>query len=185
MADEILKQTEESMTKTINNLASELASIRTGKASPALLDNIRIDYFGQQMPLSQVATVGAPDPRLLTIQPWDKSVIPLIEKAIQNSEMGLNPQNDGTLIRVPIPPLTEERRKDFVKLAKKSAEDAKVALRNIRRDANERLKKAQKAGDLSEDNMHTAQDGVQKVTDKFTTKVDDMTSAKEKEILEI
>lgn len=173
------------MEKSIDNLQHELAGIRTGKANPALLDSIKVSYYGQTVPLKQVANVAIPDPRLITIQPWDKSIVSEVEKAIMASELGLNPQSDGTLIRLPIPPLTEDRRKDLVKLVKRIAEDTKVAVRNIRRDANDKIKKLEKDHEISEDEMHTRQDEVQKITDDFTKKVDEIVDAKEKEILEI
>jgi len=180
-----MKQTEASMHQTIEHLQHDLTGIRTGKANPALLDSIKVDYFGQQVPLKQVASIAVPDARLITIQPWDKSVIVEIEKAILGSELGLNPQNDGAIIRLPIPQLTEERRKDLVKVVKRMAEDTKVSLRNVRRSANEEIKKLEKSHDISEDEMHTNQEEIQKLTDKFVKTVDDVVDAKEKEILEI
>ncbi len=173
------------MKKSIANLQHELAGIRTGKANPALLDSIRVNYYGQQTPLNQVANIAVPDHRLITVQPWDKSIVPEVEKAIQASELGLNPQSDGTLIRLPIPPLTEERRKELVKLVKRVGEDSKVALRNIRRDANEKIKKMEKAHEISEDEMHSNQEEVQKITDKYVSEIDEIISLKEKEIMEI
>jgi ribosome recycling factor len=164
MPDEVLNHAKTSMTKSIESLHRELSSIRTGKANPALLDNLRVDYYGQQVPLKQVASVAVPEPRFITVQPWEKNLIPEIEKAIQGSDLGLNPQNDGVLIRLPIPPLTEERRKELVKIVKRLAEESRVAIRNIRRDANERFKKLEKEHDISEDVMHTKQEEVQKLT---------------------
>lgn len=185
MLEELTTKAENAMKKAIDHLHHEFSSIRTGKASTALLDTIQVDYFGSCVPLKQVATVAAPDPRLLTIQPWDKSVIGEIEKAIQASELGLNPQSDGVLIRLPIPPLTEERRKDLVKVVKRVGEESKVGVRNARRDANEAIKKLEKAHEVSEDQSHTAQDQVQKLTDEYIKKVGDVVAAKEKEVLEI
>lgn len=173
------------MKKTLENLHRELAGIRTGKANPSILDTIRIDYFGQQVPLQQVASIAVPDPRLITLQPWDKTVIAEIEKAIQASDLGLNPQSDGTIIRLPIPALTEERRKDLVKVIKRYGEESKVAVRNVRREANEHLKKLQKEDEIGEDHMHTKQDDIQKLTDEYIKKVDESVAAKEKEIMEI
>jgi len=185
MLDELYKKTEEHMHKTLENLAHELASIRTGKASPAILDVIRVNYYGQTVPVNQVANISVPDPRTLAIQPWDRSMMGEIEKAIQASDLGLNPQNDGGMIRLPIPPLTEERRRDLVKVVKRIGEDAKVAVRNIRRDANEKLKKLEKEHELSQDQMHTRQEAIQKLTDLFIKKVDDAVTGKEKEVLEL
>lgn len=173
------------MEKSIDNLRSELSGIRTGKANPALLDSIKVSYYGQTAPLKQVANIAVPDPRLITIQPWDKSIVPEVEKAIMASELGLNPQSDGTLIRLPIPPLTEERRKDLVKLIKRIAEETKVAIRNIRRDVNDKIKNMERDHSISEDEMHTNQDEVQKITNNYTEKVDEIVDVKEKEIMEV
>ncbi|MFH1755510.1 MAG: ribosome recycling factor [Candidatus Latescibacterota bacterium] len=185
MLDDILNNQEESMEKTLSNLRHELTGIRTGKANPALLDSIKVMYYGQTVPLKQVANIAVPDPRLITIQPWDKTIVPEVEKAIQGSELGLNPQSDGTLIRLPIPPLTEERRKDLVKLVKRIGEESKIAIRNIRRSTNDGIKKLEKEHEISEDEMHLRQDEVQKVTDKYVTDVDKIVELKEKEIMEI
>lgn len=185
MAKEIIESAVTSMTHAIEHLQQELGGIRTGKANPALLDSIRVDYFGQAVPLKQVASIAVPDARLITVQPWDKNVIGDIEKAILASELGLNPQNDGTIIRLPIPQLTEERRRDLVKLVKRLGEDTKVSIRNIRRDANDRLKKLEKKHDISEDQMHTHQEDVQKRTDEFVAQVDEVIKTKEKEIMEL
>jgi len=151
VADEIIKHAKSQMEKSIDNLRRDLAGIRTGKASAALLDAVKVMYYGQPVPLKQVANVAVPDPRLITVQPWEKNLIPEIEKAIQSSELGLNPQSDGTLIRLPIPPLTEERRKELVKVVKRLAEDCRVSVRNIRRDANDRFKRLEKDHKISED----------------------------------
>lgn len=173
------------MKKSIENLQRELTGIRTGKANPALLDSVRVMYYGQLVPLKQVASIAVPDGRLITVQPWERNLVPEIEKAIQTSELGLNPQSDGTLIRLPIPPLTEERRKDLVKVAKRFAEETRVAVRNVRRDANEQFKKMEKTHGISEDLFHEKHDEVQKMTDKFVAKIDEVVAAKEKEIMEI
>ncbi|HNR69246.1 MAG TPA: ribosome recycling factor [bacterium] len=185
MIDELERDVKRRMDSAIDNIRSELAKFRTGKASPALLDSISVNYYGNMTPIRQVANVSAPEPRLLVVQPWDRSLLGEIEKAILKADLGLNPTNDGILIRVPIPQLTEERRRDLVKLAKKIAEDAKVAVRNIRRDANERLKKAEKSSEISEDQLHTEQERVQKLTDEAVKKIDEILELKEKDIMEI
>ena len=159
--------------------------MRTGKASTALFDKIKVDYYGSETPLNQVASISSPEARLIVIQPWDKSVLPAIEKAIQKSELGLNPNNDGKLIRVSFPPLTQERRKELAKSAKASAEGARVAIRNVRRDAMEELKKLQKNGDISEDQQKDGENKIQKMTDKAIDQVAKVAEAKEKEIMEI
>lgn len=185
MLEELSKQIKESMKGAMDHLYHGLATIRTGKANPALLDSIQVEYFGSMVPLKQVASVAVPDPRLITVQPWDKTVIPEIEKAIQASDLGLNPQNDGVMIRLPVPPLTEERRKELVKIVKRMGEEAKVTLRNIRREGNDKIKKLEKQHEISEDNMHTKQEEIQKLTDSYGTSVDKVIAAKEKEIMEI
>lgn len=185
MIDELERDVKRRMDSAIDNIRSELAKFRTGKASPALLDSISVNYYGNMTAIRQVANVSAPEPRLLVVQPWDRSLLGEIEKAILKADLGLNPTNDGILIRVPIPQLTEERRRDLVKLAKKIAEDAKVAVRNIRRDANERLKKAEKSSEISEDQLHTEQERVQKLTDEAVKKIDEILELKEKDIMEI
>ena len=173
------------MEKVLSDLQHEMASIRTGRASVGLMDSVRVDYYGTPTPLNQVATLHVPEPSLITVQPWDVSQIGAIEKAIRSADLGLNPNNDGRIIRVPIPPLTEERRKDIVKHLHVVAEDHKVAARNIRRDANENLKKLLKDKVISEDDDRRAHDEVQKLTDGYITKVDQAAKAKEKEILEL
>jgi ribosome recycling factor len=183
--DELFQKTEDHMKKTLEMLMQELSGIRTGKASPALLDSLRVNYYGSMVPVKQVANVSVPDPRMITIQPWDRGLVPEIEKAIRASELGLNPQNDGGLIRLPIPPLTEERRKDLVKVVKRIGEDSKVAMRNVRRDANDKIKKLEKEHELSEDDMRDKQDEIQKLTDQFVHRVEEAVTSKEKEILEI
>jgi ribosome recycling factor len=173
------------MEKVLSDLQHEMASIRTGRASVGILDSVRVDYFGTPTPLNQVATLHVPEPSLITVQPWDVSQIGAIEKAIRGSDLGLNPNNDGRVIRVPIPPLTEERRKEIVKRLHVIAEDHKVAARNVRRDANENIKKLLKDKVISEDDDRRAHDEVQKLTDGYITKVDQAARAKEKEILEL
>jgi ribosome recycling factor len=185
MLKDVLNTTEDTMKNSIEHLQQELTGIRTGKANPALLDSVKINYFGQQVPLKQVASIGVPDARLITIQPWDKTVIGEIEKAIQASELGLNPQSDGTIIRLPIPQLTEERRKDLGKVVKRLGEETKVAIRNIRRSANEDIKQLEKKHEISEDEMHTNQDEIQKLTDRYVKRVDEVVDTKEKEIMEL
>jgi ribosome recycling factor len=183
MKDEVLKEAKRKMDKVLEVMARDLSRIRTGRASVALLEGIKVDCYGTSMPLPQVASLAAPESRLLTVQPWDPAVLGDIEKAILKSDLGLNPVNDGKMIRLPIPPLTTERRKELVKLVKKMGEEAKVALRNVRREANEDLKDLKKEKLLSEDEAHRAQEEVQKVTDEFIKKVDAQTAEKEKEIM--
>lgn len=173
------------MEKAVADLQHEMASIRTGRASVSLLDGVKVDYYGTPTPINQVANLHVPEPSLITIQPWDNTQIAAIEKAIRSAELGLNPGNDGKLIRVPIPPLTEERRKEFVKKLHHVAEDHRVAVRNVRRDANEHLKKLLKDKLISEDEERRALDDVQKMTDVNIGKMDSLMKAKEKEILEI
>lgn len=185
MLDEQYKKTEDHMKKTLELLLQELSGIRTGKASPAILDTIRVNYYGQHVPIKQVANIAVPDARMITIQPWDRGLIHEIEKAIQASDLGLNPQNDGGTIRLPVPQLTEERRRELVKVVKRIGEESKVAVRNVRRDTNERIKKLEKEHDISEDEMRSKQDAIQKLTDAFIKKVDDAVAAKEKEVLEL
>ncbi|MDE0207167.1 MAG: ribosome recycling factor [Candidatus Tectomicrobia bacterium] len=185
MLDDVYSEVDHKMERSLAALRKELSRIRTGRATLALLEGIDVDYYGTSTPLTQMATVAAPESRLLTIQPWDKSQLGLIEKAIQRSDLGLTPQNDGKLIRLAIPPLTAERRKDLVKKVKKIGEDAKIALRNVRRDGNETLKDLEKTKDISQDDLRRGQDHVQKITDRFISQVDDVLSGKEHEILEV
>ena len=184
MIDEIYDDTRQSMGKTIASLQNDFKRVRTGRASVSLLDGIRVDYYGAQTPLNQMATLAAPESRLITIQPWDTSVIKDIEKALLKSDLGLTPSSDGKIIRITIPPLTEERRKELVRQINKMSEEHKIALRNIRRDANDMLKSLKKDGDISEDDAFRAQDEVQKITDEHIGRVDEITKEKEKEILE-
>ncbi len=183
MKAEILDETRRKMSKVLEVMAHDLSRVRTGRASVALLEGIKVDCYGTSMPLPQVASLAAPEPRLLTVQPWDPSVLSDIEKAILKSDLGLTPTNDGKIIRLPIPALTTERRKELVKNTKKMGEDAKVALRNVRRDANEQFKKLKNDKQLSEDEAHKAQDEVQKITDDFIKKVDHLAADKEQEIM--
>jgi ribosome recycling factor len=181
-----LVQTADShMKSTLQKLETELATIRTGKASPALLDGIKIDYYGNKVPLRQVANVAVPDPKLITVQPWEKPLVGEIIKAIQTANLGLNPQSDGAFIRVPVPPLTEERRRELVKAVKHLVEEAKIAVRNVRRDAIEKAKKLEKEHAISEDDMRRAQKEVQDLTDKRTEELDKVFAAKEKEIMSV
>ena len=185
MVQEIYQEVEQKMEKSIAALHKELARIRTGRASLALLDGITLDYYGTPTPLNQVATLTVPESRLITIQPWDKSQINAIEKAIQRSDLGLTPVNDGKIIRLAIPVLTEERRKELVKQVKKIGEETKIALRNVRREGNEGLKALEKVKNISEDECHRGQEQVQKITDRFMTAVDETLDAKEHEVMEV
>jgi len=185
MSDAVFQEAEQRMNGAVEALKREFGKLRVGKATPSLLEGINADAYGSATPLNQLATIGAPEPRLLVVQPWDKSLIGPIEKAIRASDLGLNPANDGQVIRVPIPALTEERRKELVKVAKGYAEEGRVAVRNVRRDANESLKKEHKAGDLTEDEEKKAHERIQELTDRFVKEIDETLSGKEKEILEI
>jgi ribosome recycling factor len=185
MSQELLSANEARMQKSVETLKHELQSLRTGKATPSLLDSVRVDAYGSTMPLAQVASITAPQPRLLVVQPWDKGLLQDVMKGIQKADLGLNPADDGELIRVPIPALTEERRKEMVKKAKKYGEEAKISIRNIRRDANEEVKKLEKEAGLSEDEARRLQAEIQKLTDKHIAQIDDVLSKKEKEILEV
>ena len=184
MIDDIYLETRERMEKSITALKNELNRIRTGRASLSLLDGVRADYYGTQTPLNQMATLAVPESRLITIQPWDTSAIKEIEKAILKSDLGLTPTSDGKIVRIAIPPLTEERRKELVKVIHKMCEESKIAVRNIRRDANDLVKGLKKDGDISEDDAFKSQDTVQEITDEFTKRIDDIYKEKEKEILE-
>lgn len=183
--NELIKNTEERMDKSINALTREFATVRAGRANPSVLDRITVDYYGVATPIQQIATVSVPEARILQIQPWDTSTLKLIEKAIQTSDIGINPNNDGRVIRLAFPPLTEERRRDLVKEIKKMAEDSKVAIRSIRRDAIEKLKGMKKDNKITEDDQANGEKKVQNLTDKFCAEVDTLQAAKEKEILEI
>jgi len=185
MVDEIFEDLKARMGKSIETLKREYSRLRTGRASISLLDGIRVSYYDSPTPLNQMASLAVPEPRLIVIQPWDKTAIEDIEKAILKSELGLTPINDGKVIRISIPSLTEERRKELVKVARKMSEDNKVAIRNIRRDANEMLKDLKKEKEITEDDLYRSQEEVQKATDQFISQVDELCAAKEKEILEI
>ncbi len=173
------------MTKSLDSLKADLAKIRTGRAHPSILEHISIDYYGVDTPLSQVANISLPDARTLMIMPWEKNMVPVIEKAIMVSDLGLNPATSSDGIRVPMPPLNEERRRELIKVVKTEGENAKIAVRNIRRDANNQLKELLKAKDITEDDERGAQDKIQKLTDKFTTEVDAALQAKEADLMEI
>ncbi len=184
MIDEIMKNSDTKMNKSLSLLAQELAKLRTGRASPALLEAIKVEYYGSQLPLNQVATISIPEPRLIIIQPWDKTALPNVEKAIFKSAIGLTPSNDGNVIRLSIPPLTSERREELIKLTMRMAEEAKVAIRNVRRDANNEIKKLEKEKNISEDIAFKTQEKVQHATDEYIKKVDGVQKEKEKEIRE-
>ena len=182
---EELKEYQRKMEKTLEVLASDFAAVRAGRANAQVLDRISVEYYGQPTPLNQVGTISSPDPRTLIIQPWDGSLLKGIEKVIQVSDLGINPQNDGRVIRLVFPQLTEERRKDLTKQVRKYSEDSKVAIRNVRRDAVDFAKKAQKKGDMTEDEEKKAEKDIQEMTDKYIKKVDEMCAKKEKELMEI
>jgi ribosome recycling factor len=184
MPQSVKQSAEDRMDKAIGALKRDLASLRAGRATPALLDRIQVEYYGAMTPVNQLANLSTPDSRTLLIQPWDKSSMSTIEKAIMKSDLGLSPSNDGTVIRIVIPALTEERRADLVKMTKKYGEEAKIAIRNIRRDANDEIKKLEKSG-ISEDESRRHQEDIQKFTDKFITEVDKVLASKEKEIMEV
>lgn len=185
MKEEIFTEMKKKMAKAIEALSHELGGLRTGRASITILDNVKVDYYGTPTPIKGIATLSVPESRTITIQPWDHSQIHLIEKAIMTSDLGLTPTNDGKMIRINFPPLTEERRKEFVKLAKKYGEECKVSIRNIRRDANESLKKIEKDKKISQDELKKHQDEVQHLTDKQITRVDEILKQKEAEIMEV
>jgi len=185
MSDEVLKELKSKIEKTMEDLKAGLAKIRTGRASLGMLDGIKVDYYGTPTPLAQCAALAVPEPRMITVKPWDKSIIKEIEKAIREANLGLNPMNDGELIRLPIPPLTEERRKDIAKQVKTKGEDHKVAIRNERRDANEKLKTLLKDKKITEDENKRTQEKVQKETDAGVAKVDELVAKKEKEVMEV
>ncbi|MFO7839211.1 MAG: ribosome recycling factor [Desulfosalsimonadaceae bacterium] len=185
MIDEVKQEAKEKMDKSVNALKAELKKIRTGRASLSLLDDIRVEYYGTMTPLNQLATLSVPESRLITIQPWDVSSVNSIEKAILKSNLGLTPSSDGKIIRITIPPLTEDRRKDIVKQVNKMCEDYRVAVRNVRREANDTLKQLKKDGDASEDDVFKAQEDIQKLTDEHIKEIDSIYKDKEKEILEL
>jgi ribosome recycling factor len=183
--DEVVKQLNDSIKRTIDALKQQMTKIRTGRANAAMLDGVRVDYYGTPTPLAQCAAIAVPEPRLITIKPWDKSILKDIEKAIQQANLGLNPQNDGEVIRLPIPPLTEQRRKEIAKQVRATGEEHKVAIRNERRDANEKLKTLLKDKVITEDDNKRSQEKVQKETDGGITQVEDVVAKKEKEVLEV
>jgi ribosome recycling factor len=185
MIQELFKETEGKMIKGIEVLKKEMTSLRAGRANPGLLDKVLVEYFGSPTPVNQLANISVPEARLLVIQPWDKSIIPVIVKAILKSDLGLTPSSDGTVIRIAIPPLTEERRRELVKVVKKKAEEAKVAVRNLRREANDELKLYEKEGEISEDDSRKGLEKVQELTDKFIKKIDEVVANKEAEIMEV
>jgi ribosome recycling factor len=185
MINSILKDVEEKMDRSIKHLEKEFLTIRTGRANPALLDSVRVDAYGAQMPLNQVATVSCPEPRMIVVQPWDKTNLGMIEKGILKADLSLNPSNDGNIIRIQIPELTEERRKELVKVVKGKTEDAKIAIRNVRRDGNEEVKESEKEKVISEDDSKATVANIQKLTDKYTEKAQKLAENKEKEILSL
>jgi ribosome recycling factor len=183
--DDLIQDATRRMDKSVEAAQSEFATLRTGRASPALLDRVQIDYYGQKTPLKQLATINAPEPRLLTVQPFDPNSLSTIERAIQESDLGLTPSNDGKLIRLPIPQLTEERRQELVKVVRGMAEDGRVAVRNVRRDVIHHLKELVDKGEVGKDEEHRAEERVQKLTDEHTKKIDELLQRKEAEILEV
>jgi len=185
MTEEIISDVEERMKKSVKNLQKEFAAIRTGRATPSIFDNVKVDVYGMQMPINQVATISCPEARLIVINPWDKTNMSAIEKSILKSDLSLNPSSDGNLIRIQIPELTEERRKEYVKLAKQKAEECRVAIRNIRRDGNDMIKDLEKEKEISEDDSKVAIAKIQKVTDSIVEEVQSITENKEKEILNL
>ena len=184
MIKQVYSQAERDMRKSVETVAREFGGVRTGRASTGLLDSIRVEYYGTPTPLGQVATLATPEPRLITVQPWDPTLVPAIEKAILKSDLGITPASDGKVIRLAMPPLTEQRRKELVKVVRKLAEDGRVAVRNIRRDANDRLKMLEKDKTISEDDLRKGLDQVQALTNQVIKEIDDLLSKKEKEILE-
>lgn len=181
---EVLDDSKNSMKKSAEFLRQQLTKVRTGRASASLVDNVKADYYGNPTPISQMATVSVPDARMIIIQPWDRNTLTAIEKAIQQADLGFNPQNDGISIRIPVPPLTQERRQEFVKVCKKYAEESKIAIRNIRRDGIDVLKKGEKDKVFTEDERKKGEDEIQKITNDFIKQVDELTSKKEKELIE-
>ncbi len=185
MTKDIVTKARSAMDKAIESLKKDFTKVRTGRASVSLLDDVRVDYYGTPTPLSQLGTLAVPEPRLITIQPWEKKLLPEIEKAIFKADLGLTPNSDGQLIRMAIPPLTEDRRKEMVKMLKRMAEDTKVAVRNIRRDANDAVKKLAKDKEISEDDAKRVEKEIQDLTDKFVARADEVVAVKEKEVMEI
>lgn len=185
MIEDVFKSADERMEKAVGVLKRDLVTVRAGRATPSMLDKVTVEYYGAPMPVNQVASVTVPDPRQLVITPWEKNMLAEIEKAIQKSDLGVNPMNDGNVIRLVIPPLTEQRRQELVKVVKKMSEESRVAVRNVRRDANDELKKLEKNGDVSEDEVHRVLDRIQGLTDKFISEVDKLAQAKESELTEV
>ncbi|KRG09739.1 ribosome recycling factor [Lederbergia galactosidilytica] len=185
MTNQVISSTKDKMEKSIQSYKRDLSSIRAGRANASLLDKISVDYYGAPTPINQMASISVPEARMLVIQPYDKTIIGDIEKAILKSDLGLNPANDGSLIRLTIPQLTEERRKELVKLVKKESENAKIVIRNIRRDGNEDLKKLEKSGDITEDELRGYTNDIQKITDEHINQIDAITKEKEQEVLEV
>lgn len=185
MTEAIMKQTKDKMAQAVQAYSKNLSTVRAGRANPSILDNVYVDYYGASTPLNQISTVSAPEPRLLMVTPFDKTSVGAIEKAIQIADLGMSPSNDGNVIRLSVPMLTEERRKDLVKVVGKFGEEARVQIRNIRRDSNDQLKKAEKDGEVTEDELRNLQDTVQKETDKYIVQLDEIAKNKEKEILEV
>ncbi len=185
MVDEVLSEAKAAMDKAVKALKKEMTKVRTGRASTSLLEDVRVDYYGVPTPLSQVATLSAPEPRLLTVQPWEKNLIPDIEKALFKADLGLTPSSDGQLIRLPVPALTEERRREMVKIIKRMGEDAKVSVRSARRDANDTLKMLEKEKEITEDDLKRSEKDVQKLTDDFVDTIDSVVQNKEQEVMEV
>ncbi len=185
MYDDVVAESKEGMVRAVEALKREMSKVRTGRASTALLDDVRVDYYGTPTPLSQVGTLAVPEARMITIQPWEKHLIPEIEKAIFKADLGLNPSSDGQIIRIVIPPLTEERRKEMVKVIRRMGEDSKIAVRNARRDANDTLKMLEKEKEITEDDLKRGEKQIQDVTDNYVARIDEVVSQKEKEVMEI
>lgn len=185
MSETVIDRVQERMDKAVHNLQREFASVRAGRATPSMLDKVMVDYYGSQMPVNQVAGISSPEPRLLVVSPWEKTMLGEIEKAIQRSDLGLNPANDGQVIRLVIPSLTEQRRQELVKQVRKLTEEARVAIRNVRRDGNDELKKSEKNGDITEDEVHRLMDKIQQVTDKSIAQVDSLLEDKEKDLTQV
>ncbi len=185
MVDEVLSEAKTAMEKAVKALRKEMSKVRTGRASTSLLDDVMVEYYGMPTPLSQVATLSTPEARLITVQPWEKNLIPEIEKALFKADIGLTPSSDGQLIRLPVPALTEERRRDMVKIIKRMAEDAKISVRNARRDANENLKMLEKEKEITEDDLKRSEKDVQQLTDEFVATIDSVVENKEQEVMEV
>lgn len=185
MINDVLHEAQERMDKAIQNVKREFATVRAGRANPSILDKVQVEYYGSTVPVNQMANIATPEPRLLVITPWDKGSLAAIEKAIMKADIGLTPTNDGSVIRISIPQLTEQRRQELVKMSKKMAEEGRVAVRNVRRDINDDIKKLEKAGDLSEDDSRRAQEKIQAITDQSVAEIDKLVAAKEREILEV